>query len=68
MSFPSDAEKVIQDLNEYYEECLSGKGPVISQFPIERIILDLDLASPVSYGGLTGEKLLEFVRRYLSFC
>lgn len=66
MSFPSDAEKVIRELNEYYKECLSGKCPVINQIPIERLLLDLDLASYVPNGGLTGDEFLEFLKRYLS--
>lgn len=66
MSFLSDTETVIKALKEYYDESVSEKKPVIVQPSLEDIIDDLDLASFVKEGGLTQDRLLEFVEKYLS--
>jgi hypothetical protein len=66
MNFKADAEIIIQALSDYYEHCISGEGPVIHQPPISGLIADMELSSLVSDGGLSGEKLAQFVDRYLS--
>lgn len=65
MSFLSDAEKVINALNEYQEESKSGQKPVIHLPPLEEVIEELGLASFVKIGGLTGGRLSEFIGKYL---
>jgi len=66
MPFLSDTETVIKTLKEYYDESVSEKKPVIVQPSLEDIIDDLDLASFVKEGGLTQDRLLEFMEKYLS--
>ncbi|MFC1729408.1 pyridoxal phosphate-dependent decarboxylase family protein [candidate division KSB1 bacterium] len=66
MSFLSDAKTVIKALNDYYNESVSAKKPVINQALLGDIINDLDLASYVSEGGLSQDRLLEFIKKYLS--
>ena len=66
MSFLADTETVIKALKEYYDESVSEKKPVIVQPSLEDIIDDLDLASYVKEGGLTQDRLLEFMEKYLS--
>jgi hypothetical protein len=60
MSFLSDAEMVINALENYYQESISKKKPVINQVPMETLISDLDLAGHVADGRLTGECLAQF--------
>jgi hypothetical protein len=43
MSFLSDAEIVINALENYYQESISKKKPVINQVPMETLISDLDV-------------------------
>ena len=66
MSFKTDAEIIIQALNDFYERSISGEGPVIRQPPMSALIADMELASLVRHGGLRGEKLSQFVNRYLA--
>jgi L-2,4-diaminobutyrate decarboxylase len=66
MSFLSDAETVIKALNKYYEASVSEKKPVIIQPSLKDIIDDLDLASYVKEGGLTQDRLIQFMEKYLS--
>ena len=66
MSFLADTETVIKALREYYDESVSEKKPVIVQPSLEDIIDDLDLTSYVKEGGLTQDRLLEFMEKYLS--
>jgi L-2,4-diaminobutyrate decarboxylase len=66
MSFLSDAEAVIKELNEYYVDSVTGRKPVINQPPLGDIINDLNLASYVRTGGLSQDHLLGFIRKYLS--
>ncbi len=65
MSFLSDAEMVINALENYYQESISKKKPVINQVPMETLISDLDLAGHVADGRLTGERLAQFLKKYL---
>jgi len=65
MSFLSDAEMVINALENYYQESISKKKPVINQIPMETLISDLDLAGHVADGRLTGERLAQFLKKYL---
>ncbi len=65
MAFLSDAQIVINALDEYYQESISAQKPAITQQPLEKIISDLQLASYSHEGGLTGERLAEFMRDYL---
>jgi len=66
MSFEADAEIIIHALNDFYEQSLSGQGPVIRQPPMSALIDEMELASLVRDGGLTGEKLAQFMDRYLA--
>jgi L-2,4-diaminobutyrate decarboxylase len=64
--FLSDAEIITQALNEYYQESIAAKKPVIHQEPLEKIIADLQLASYIKDGGLSGEHLSTFIKKYLA--
>lgn len=66
MSFLSNAKIVIKALNDYHQESISRNKPVIDQVPIGKIIIDLELSSHVSTGGLSGESLSQFITKYLS--
>lgn len=66
MSFLADAEIIISALHEYYQESVSGEQPVIDQIPIGKLITDLGLASHIRNGGLSGERLSQFITAYLS--
>ena len=65
MSFLSDAEIVITALENYYQESISKQKPVINQVPLEKLISDLDLSAYVADGRLTGERLAQFLKKYL---
>ncbi|MCP4396087.1 MAG: diaminobutyrate decarboxylase, partial [bacterium] len=66
MSFLTDAEIVISALHQYYQESITGEKPVITQVPIEKLITDLGVASHICDGGLSGERLSQFITTYLS--
>ena len=66
MNFKADAEIIIQALSDFYEQSISGEGPVIHQPPMSALIADMELSSLVRNGGLSGEKLAQFVDQYLS--
>jgi L-2,4-diaminobutyrate decarboxylase len=66
MSFKADAEIIVQALNDFYERSISGEGPVIHQLPMSALIANMELSSLVTDGGLSGEKLAQFIDRYLS--
>jgi len=65
MSFLSDADIVINALENYYQESISKKKPVINQVPLETLISDLDLSAHIADGRLSGERLAQFLARYL---
>lgn len=66
MSFLSDAEIVIKALQEYYQESENAEKPVIHQESMDTIISELMCAAYAAQGGLTGEQLHGFVKRYLA--
>ena len=66
MPFLSDAKIIIEALNDYYQQAISREKPVIDQAPLEKLIADLELASHVEDGGLSGESLSQFITKYLS--
>jgi L-2,4-diaminobutyrate decarboxylase len=66
MSFLTDLEIVAVALADYYRQSLAGETSVIHQRPMEELISELGLAAFVSTGGLSGERLAEFVTKYLS--
>ena len=66
MSFEADAEIIIEALNDFHERSISGAGLVIHQPPMSGLIADMELASLVREGGLSGEKLARFMDSYLS--
>jgi L-2,4-diaminobutyrate decarboxylase len=66
MSFKTDAEIVVQALNDFYDQSISGQEPVIRQPPMSALIADMELSSLVRDGGLSGEKLAQFIDKYLS--
>jgi len=65
MSFLADAEIVVKALENYYRESVSRKKPVINQAPLETLISDLDLNTDIRTGRLTGERLAQFLAKYL---
>jgi L-2,4-diaminobutyrate decarboxylase len=65
MPFLSDAQIIINALDEYYRESISAEKPAITQQPLAKIISELQLASYSRDGGLTGERLAEFIANYL---
>jgi L-2,4-diaminobutyrate decarboxylase len=66
MNFNTDIEIVIQALSEFYIQSISGEGRVINQPPMSSLIADMELSSLVSDGGLSGERLAQFMDKYLS--
>ena len=66
MSFLSDAKIVTHELNEFFQDSITSKRPVINQQPLEQIIVDLKLESFAKDGGLTGDQLTAFLKRYFS--
>ena len=66
MSFLSDAKIIVNALNDYYQQSISRERPVINQPPIEKIINDLELASLIDTGGLSGKNLSQFITKYLA--
>jgi L-2,4-diaminobutyrate decarboxylase len=66
MNFKADAEIAIKALCDFYDHSISGEGTVIQQPPMSALIADLELASYVIEGGLSGKKLAQFLDRYLS--
>lgn len=65
MSFLSDAEIVINALEKYYQESISKQKPVIHQAPLETLISDLDLNAYITNGRLSGDRLAQFLAKYL---
>jgi L-2,4-diaminobutyrate decarboxylase len=65
MSFLSDAEIVITALEKYYQESISRQKPVIHQAPLETVAADLDLSAYINMGRLSGDRLAQFLTRYL---
>ena len=65
-SFVPDAEIVVDALAAYLSESRAARLPVIDQPPIDELIDSLGLARHLTNGGLSGERLLEFVGRYLA--
>jgi L-2,4-diaminobutyrate decarboxylase len=66
MNCNTDMEIISQALNKFYEQSISGEGHVIQQPPMEELIADMELSSLVRDGDLTGEKLEQFIFKYLS--
>jgi L-2,4-diaminobutyrate decarboxylase len=66
MSFEADAQIILHALSDFYERSISGQGPVIHQPPMSVLIADMELAPLVKEGGLSGEKLAQFMDSYLS--
>jgi L-2,4-diaminobutyrate decarboxylase len=65
MSFLADAEIVIKALENYYQESVSKQKPVIDQAPLETLISDLELSADIKDGRLSGERLAQFLAKYL---
>ncbi len=66
MPFLADAEAVLAALDTYFQESITGQMPVITQPPLRQVVSDLDLERLVKTGGLTGERLEQFLQRYLA--
>jgi L-2,4-diaminobutyrate decarboxylase len=66
MSLQADAQLAIQALNDFYQRSLSGEHPVIHQPPMSSLIADMELFTLISEGGLSGDKLTQFLYTYLS--
>ena len=65
-SFVPDAEIVVNALAAYISESRAARCPVIDQPQIDELIEGLGLADHLRQGGLSGERLSEFVGRYLA--
>lgn len=68
MSFLSDLDIVGRALEAYHQEAVSATAPVINQQPLEQIIAKLHLKEFIREGGLSGQKLSDFMSHYLSVC
>ena len=66
MPFESDAAIIVEALDEFYERSVAGEGPVIRLPPMSALIEDMALATQVRDGGLTGQRLAQFIEEYLS--
>jgi L-2,4-diaminobutyrate decarboxylase len=66
MTFTSDATIVVQALTDFYDRSVSGEGPVIRQPPMGELMADMELASLIKAGGLSGPRLAQFIDSYLS--
>jgi L-2,4-diaminobutyrate decarboxylase len=66
MDFVESVRLVAEELERYGGESASGVPPVVRQLPLEEIVMELDLKRRIERGGLGGEALAEFIRRYLS--
>ena len=66
MKFTTDVEIITRALDNFYEKSMSGEGHVIQQLPMDELIADMELSSLVRTGELAGEKLAQFIDKYLS--
>lgn len=64
-AFGDDARRLVKLLEEYREESLCGYSPAVRLPPLTRLLDDLRLAEPLQQGGLTGDALESFLKRYL---
>ena len=65
MGFLVDARIVTRALDRFRRRAARRQGPVVSQPPIEQLVLDLDLEGHARRGGLSGRPLARFLERYL---
>lgn len=66
MSFVSDANIVIEALQKYHQQSVAKEQPVINQAPLKNFIADFGLAAHVREGGLSEERLAQFIETYLA--
>ena len=66
MSFEADARLAVEALVAYQQRAASRIGPVIRQAPLRDLAAELGIAEYIARGGLQGERLREFLDRYLS--
>ena len=57
MSFYDDGEKVLSNLDSYYNQSVNKEKKVIRQLTISELHGKLDLATHLKNGDLSGEKL-----------
>ncbi len=67
MSFSSDIQIVKRALLEFYGDSVFARKSVINQEGLAEITVDLGLAFYAENGGLTGNNLSLFLRKYLSY-
>lgn len=67
MTFISDANTVIDSLNKFNQESVNHLKKVTNIIPMESVVKNLKLDSFMKEGGLTGDKLSEFIKEYLSY-
>jgi L-2,4-diaminobutyrate decarboxylase len=65
MSFHEDARTAVDLLAAYLDESRRGDGPVIRQPPMRALADELGIEAHLREGGLAGERLGEFLARYL---
>ncbi len=65
MSFYENGKQVLNSLETYYIESVGKQKRVIRQQSIKTLHKELDLASHIEKGDLTGGRLNEFLRTYL---
>ncbi len=66
MTFLSNADIILNALDDYYRETIAGEKPVINQPPLAELIADLGLESWIKEGGMAGDELAKFMEKYLA--
>lgn len=66
MSFRDDADRTVAALQAYAENAAQRNRPVLSQTRITDLAHDLDLKMLIAEGGLEGNRLQNFLDRYLT--
>ena len=66
MSFLTEANIVVNALNEHCKRSKAGKGKVINLSSMEELISDFDLGFHIKNGKMSEKDLSIFVEKYLS--
>ncbi len=64
-AFVEDARRLLSLLERYREQSISRERPAVRLPPLQTLVEELELARPLKRGGLTGQSLEDFVKRYL---
>lgn len=66
MSFRADGKRTIDALADHAEKAARRDGPVIRQQPLAELERALGLAHLIEHGGLSGDRLHQFLETYLA--